>query len=84
MEGEDGAVLGVKKYDSLIRNCAEETLQKTFRRNVCWGIKTSEPIWMTEGLRREIKNGKNMNKGQRNCKIKDSEENWRHIYYRRD
>ena len=41
------------------------------------GIKTSEPIWMTEGLRREIKNRKNMNKRQRNCKIEDREENWR-------
>ena len=70
-------MLGVKKYDSLIRNCAEETLQKTFRRNVCGEIKTSEPIWMTEGLRCEIKNRKNMNKRQRNCKIEDREENWR-------
>ena len=32
---------------------------------------------MTEGLRREIKNRKNMNKRQRNCKIEDREENWR-------
>ena len=64
MDGEDSTVLGVEKYDSLIRNCAEETLQKTFRRNVCGGIKTSEPICMTEGLRREIKNRKNMNKRQ--------------------
>ena len=70
-------MLGVEKYDSLIRNCAEETLQKTFRRNVYGGIKTSEPIWMTERLRREIKNRKNMNKRQRNCKIEDREENWR-------
>ena len=70
-------MLGVEKYDSLIRNCAEETLQKTFRRNVCEGIKTNEPIWMTEGLRREIKNRKNMNKWQRNCKIEDRGENWR-------
>ena len=68
---------GVEKYDSLISNCAEETLQKTFRRNVCGGIKTSEPIWMTEGLRREIKKRKNMIKRQRNCKIEDREENWR-------
>ena len=44
---------------------------------MCGGIKTSEPIWMTEGLRREIKNKKNMNKRQRNCKIEDREENWR-------
>ena len=70
-------VFGVEKYDSLIRNCAEETLQKTFRRNVCGGIKTSKPIWMTEGLRREIKNRKNMNKRQRNCTVEDREENWR-------
>ena len=70
-------MLGVEKYGSLIRNCAEETLQKTFRRNVCVGIKTSEPIWMTEGLRHEIKNRKNMNMRQRNCKIEDREENLR-------
>ena len=38
---EGSTVLGVEKYDSLIRKCAEETLQKTFRRNVCGGIKTS-------------------------------------------
>ena len=31
----------------------------------------------TEGLRLEIKNRKNMNKRQRNCKIEDREENWR-------
>ena len=67
-------MLGAEKYDSLIRNCAEESLQKTFRRNVCGGIKTSEPIWMTEGLRRAIKN---MNKRQRNCKIKVRDENLR-------
>ena len=44
---------------------------------MCGGIKTSEPIWMTEGLRRDIKNRKNMNKRQRNCKIEDREENLR-------
>ena len=55
-----------------------------FRRNVCIGIKTSEPIWMTEGLRREIKNTKNMNKRPRNGKIEDREENGAYIYSRRD
>ena len=76
---------GVEKYDFLIKNCAEETLQKIFRRNVCGGIKTSEPIWMTEGLRREIKNRKNMSKSKRNCKIEDREKNLRlYIYSRRD
>ena len=70
-------MLGVEKYDFLIRNCAEETLQKNFRGNLCGGNKTSEPIWMTEGLRREIKIRKNMNKRQRNCKIEDREKNLR-------
>ena len=34
MEGEGSTVLIVDKYDSMIKNCAEETLQKTFRRSV--------------------------------------------------
>ena len=51
---------------------------------MCIGIKTSEPIWMTEGLRREIKNRKNMNKRPRNGKIEDREENGDYIYSRRD
>ena len=46
MEGEDSTVLGVEKYDSLIKYCAEETPQNTFRRNVFGEIKTSEPIWI--------------------------------------
>ena len=41
------------------------------------GLTTSEPIWMTEGLRHEIRNRKNMNRRQRNCRVEDREENWR-------
>ena len=32
---------------------------------------------MIEGLRHEIKNRKNMNKRQKNCKIEDTEKNLR-------
>ena len=32
---------------------------------------------MTEGLRHEIRNRKNMNRRQRNYRVEDREENWR-------
>ena len=37
--GEGSMVLGLEKYDSLIRKCAEETLQKTFKGMCVEGLK---------------------------------------------
>ena len=46
---EDATVaqMGVEEYDTLMKNCAEETLQKTFKKRTNKNAKISEPVWMT-------------------------------------
>ena len=39
MSWGDSAVLGVEKYDSLIRNCAEETLRNILEEMCVEGLK---------------------------------------------
>ena len=53
--------VGVEEYDSVMRRCAEESLQKTFKRRTNKNVKMREPAWMTGKLRDEIKKRKKIN-----------------------
>ena len=55
VEAVPGEQLGVEEYDSMMRRCAEESLQRTFKRRTNKNVKMSEPAWMTGELRDEIK-----------------------------
>ena len=60
--GGDGAEMRVEEYDSLMMSCAEEVLQITFKKRNTRKVKVSEPVWMTEEIREEIKNRKEINR----------------------
>ena len=68
VEAVPGEQLGVEEYDSMMRRCAEESLQKTFERRTNKNVKMSEPVWMTGELRDEIKKRKKLNRKKRNCR----------------
>ena len=46
--------MGVEEYDSMMMRCAEESLQRTFKRRTNKNVKISEPVWMTGEIRDEI------------------------------
>ena len=48
----------VEEYDSLMMSCAEEVLQRTFKKRNTRKVKVSEPVWMTEEIREGIKKRK--------------------------
>ena len=61
MEGQrggDGADMRVEQYDSLMMSCAEEVLQRSFKKRNTRKAKVSEPVWMTEEIREGIKKRK--------------------------
>ena len=66
VEEKNGTLLGVEEYDLLIRSCADETMERKVKRT-CEDNRTREPIWMTEEIRCEIKNRRELNRRQRNC-----------------
>ena len=46
--GGDGTEMRVEEYDSLMMSCAEEMLQRTFKKRNTRKVKVSEPVWITE------------------------------------
>ena len=58
VEAVPGEQLGVEEYDSMMRRCAEESLQKTFKRRTNKNVEMSEPAWMIGELIDEIKKEK--------------------------
>ena len=74
VEDATGVQMEVEEYDSLMINCAEETLQKTFKRRTNKNAKISEPVWMTGEIRDGIKKRKQLNRRKRNCRDEEREQ----------
>jgi len=72
----------ITELEKRIKNTADKIVKKKYKRQLLTDDKRfEEPVWISDEVRREIKERKRMNRNRLNAKNKEEEERWKRMYF---